>query len=54
MFSLLLYQRNMEFWRDLRNIWLMPMNQISAFLPEEKSPEKQPLKGKRAHDTKRK
>ncbi|QMV73214.1 hypothetical protein HS961_10450 [Comamonas piscis] len=54
MFPLLLYQRNMEFWRDLRNIWLMPMNEISALLPEAKSPEKQPTKDEQAKGKKRK
>ncbi|WP_165841134.1 hypothetical protein [Comamonas sp. JNW] len=54
MFSILLYQRNMEFWRDLRNIWLMPINQISAFRPEVKSPQKQPPKDGQAQGKKRK
>ena len=54
MFSLLFYQRNMEFWRDMRSILLMPLEQLPPLRAEVKSPQKEQPKDERARSKKRK
>lgn len=54
MFSLLSYQRHMEFWRDMRDILWMPIDKMKPILAEVKSPQKQQPKDDRARNKKRK
>jgi hypothetical protein len=54
MFSLLIYQRNLEFWRDMTNIFLLPLDQIPLVQSEVKSPQKEQPKDDRARAKKRK
>ena len=54
MFSLLSYQRHMEFWRDMRDILWMPNDKMEPILAEVKSPQKQQPKDDRARNKKRK
>lgn len=54
MFSLVRHQRNMEFWRDMRNFFLLPQEPFSSLSVEVKSPQKQQPKDERARSKKRK
>lgn len=54
MFSLLSYQRHMEFWRDMRDILWMPIDKMEPIPAEVKSPQKQQPKDDRARNKKRK
>ncbi|MNW11652.1 hypothetical protein D3C71_2091570 [compost metagenome] len=54
MFSLLAYQRQMEFWRDMREIFVMPIDKMEPLFAEVKSPQKQQPKDDRARNKKRK
>jgi len=52
MFSLVRHQRNMEFWRDMRNLFLLPQEPFSSLSVEVKSPQKQQPKDERARSKK--
>ena len=54
MFSLLAYQRHMEFWRDMRDILVMPIEKMEPIFAEVKSPQKQQPKDDRSRSKKRK
>ncbi|UBB17774.1 hypothetical protein [Comamonas odontotermitis] len=54
MFSLLAYKRQMEFWRDMREIFTTPIDKMEPLFAEVKSPQKQQPKDDRARNKKRK